>query len=124
MIEGTVNPAFEATIPLRLYGDNGRTVDISAVVDTGFTGFLTLPSPLIAELELPFSHYGHAFLADDTELEYEVYNITVSWDGRSKAIDANATGSTPLVGMRLLDDHDLNIQVRIGGRVLIQPIPE
>ena len=29
-------------------------------------------------------------------------------------------GSTPLVGMLLLDMHDLNIQVRKGGRVLIE----
>ena len=29
--------------------------------------------------------------------------------------------TTPLVGMRLLDGYDLNIQVKSGGRVAIQP---
>ena len=32
----------------------------------------------------------------------------------------NAADTTPLVGMRLLDGHDLSIQVRNGGCVVIQ----
>ena len=31
-----------------------------------------------------------------------------------------ASSATPLIGMLLLDDHDLSIQVRDGGRVVIQ----
>ena len=31
-----------------------------------------------------------------------------------------AADSTPLVGMALLDNHDLSIQIREGGRVVIQ----
>ena len=32
-------------------------------------------------------------------------------------------GQAPLAGMSLLDDHDLRIQVRDGGRVIIQAVP-
>ena len=35
-------------------------------------------------------------------------------------IEAVAAGAIPLVGMRLLDRHDLNIEVVDGGRVVIQ----
>ena len=120
MIEGSVNSAYEAIIPLRLYRANGQTFDVSAVVDTGFSGFLTLPPQLVAELELPFAYFGQAILADDTETDFDVHYITVSWDGQPRDIEASATGSTPLVGMLLLGDHDLSIQVRDGGRVLVQ----
>lgn len=33
---------------------------------------------------------------------------------------AGAAGTTPLVGMRMLDRHNLNIDVEDGGRVVIQ----
>ena len=56
MIEGSVNAAYEAVVALSLQGPGGRTRDIEAVVDTGYSGFLTLPAALVAELGLPFSY--------------------------------------------------------------------
>ena len=44
MIQGAVNAAYEAVIPLTVQGPAGQTQDIEAVIDTGFSGFLTLPS--------------------------------------------------------------------------------
>ena len=44
VIEGVVNDAYEAVIPLTLQGSAGQTREIEAVVDTGFNGFLTLPT--------------------------------------------------------------------------------
>ena len=120
MIEGAVNAIYEAIIPLRLQGPDGRTRDIEAVVDTGYTGFLILSPALVAELGLPFAYMSQAFLANDTEVEFDVHHVTVLWDDQPREIEVDATGSTPLVGMLLLDGHDLNVQVRNGGRVLIQ----
>ena len=120
MIEGVVNAAHEAIVSLSLRGAEGRTQDIEAVVDTGYTGFLTLPPALVNELGLPFAYVGRAFLANDDEVEFDVHHVTVLWDGQPRRIRTAATGSTPLVGMLLLDGHDLNIQVRDGGRVVIQ----
>ena len=120
MIEGVVNDAHEAVVSLSLQGAEGLTREIEAVVDTGFTGFLTLPSTLVVELGLPFAYVGRAFLANDDEVEFDVHDVTVLWDGQPRQVRAAATGSTPLVGMLLLDPHDLSIQVRAGGRVLIQ----
>ena len=120
MIEGVVNTAYEAVVSLSLQGAEGRTQEIEAVVDTGYTGFLTLPSALVDELLLPFAYVGRAFLANDDEVEFDVHNVTVLWDGQPIQVRAAATGSTSLVGMMLLDGHNLNIQVRDGGRVVIQ----
>ena len=124
MIEGSVNSAYEAIIPLRLYGANGQTLDISAVVDTGYSGFLTLPTQIVAELALPFAAFGQAILADDTETSFDVHYVTVLWDGQERDIEADASGSTPLAGMSLLDKHDLSIRVQDGGRVLIRAITD
>ena len=120
MIEGAVNAAYEAIVPLRIQGLEGQTRDINAVVDTGYSGFLTLPAALVDELGLPFAHVSQAFLANDEEVTFEVHKATVLWDGQPRDIEADVTGSTPLVGMLLLDKHNLNIDVEAGGRVAIQ----
>ena len=89
-------------------------------MDTGYSGFLTLPIALVTELGLPFAYIGQAFLANDDEVSFDVHYVTMLWDGQPRDIEADATGSTPLVGMLLLDRHNLNIDVVDGGRVVIQ----
>ena len=48
MIQGEVNAAYEAVITLSVQGSEGQVREVDAVVDTGFTGFLTLPPALVA----------------------------------------------------------------------------
>ena len=119
MIEGVVNDAYEAFVALSLQGPAGQVQDVEAVIDTGYSGFLTLPTALVTELRLPFAYVGRAFLANDDEVSFDVHDATVLWDGQPRPIKADATGSTPLAGMLLLDRHDLNIEVESGGRVVI-----
>ena len=121
MIEGVVNDAYEAVISLSLEGPEGRQSEIQVVIDSGYTGFLTLPASLVTELGLYSLGKSHAVLANDAEVEFDVYSITVDWEGESRYIEADAMGSPPLaVGMLLLDGHTLNIEVEKSGVVLIQ----
>ena len=105
---------------LPLQYTEGRIRDIEAVVDTGYSGFLTLPHGLVSKLGLPFAYIGQALLANDAEVVFDVHHVTVLWDGQPRDIEADASGSTPLPGMLLLDGHSLNIEVQDGGDVVIQ----
>ena len=120
MIEGVVNTNYEPVISLSVQGPSGQEREIEAVVDTGFNGFLTLPPALVSELGLPFRIRGAAMLANGSEETFGIYGVTMLWDGQPRYVDADAVGPTPLAGMSLLDEHDLSIQVRDGGRVVIQ----
>ena len=122
MILGVVNAAYEAVITLSVQGPEAQAQEVDAVVDTGFTGFLTLPPALMTGLALPFETTGHATLADGSEVSFDTYRVTVLWEGRPRYVLADAADTTPLVGMLFLDMHDLSIQVRNGGRVLIEAI--
>ncbi len=102
MIQGAVNAALEA------------------VIDTGFSGFLPLPSALVAGLGLAFSGVGWAVLADGSEARFDVYDATLLWDGRRRRIYVYAAETAPLAGMRLLEGHDLHVEVESGGRVVIE----
>ncbi len=121
MIEGVVNAAYEAVVTLTILSPAGPTREVEAVVDTGFNGFLTLPTALITELRLPFASMGRATLADGSEITYDVYGVSVLWDGQPRYIEADAADTTPLVGMLLLDRHSLYVEVEDRGRVVIQP---
>ena len=119
MIEGVVNAALEAVLRLPIRDPSGWTREIEAVVDTGYSGFLTLPLALVAELELPFVTTGTAFLADGTEVRFKVHDAVIVWDGRPRPIEVDATGNRPLVGMDLLHRHSLFVEVVEGGQVEI-----
>ena len=95
-------------------------VEIEAVVDTGFNRFLTLPPGLIAELGLPFLGRSRVTLADGGEVTWNVHEVTALWDGTPRLVDAYEADATPLVGMALMESHDLSVQVREGGRVVIR----
>ena len=120
MIEGFVNANLEAVVPISIRGPQGQAREVDAVIDTGYSGSLTLPPTLVAELELPYVLSSRATLADDTEVDFSVHRVTVLWGSGQRHIETDAVGSMPLVGMSLLNEHDLSIQVRDGGRVVIR----
>ena len=120
MIEGFVNANLEAVVTLPLQGPSGRTREVDAVIDTGFNGYLTLPPMLVADLGLPVVGDGEAVLADGSEAVFDVYGVTLLWNGQLRHVEIGAVGVDPLVGKSLLDSHNLNIDVREGGRVAIQ----
>ena len=115
-----MNAYLEAIVTLSVRGPTGQARGIEAVIDTGYSGFLTLPPSLVEELALPFRFRGRAFLANGSEETFAVHGVTALWDGHLRYIEADAVGPTPLVGMALLGRHDLNIEVESGGRIIIQ----
>ena len=120
MIQGLVNVAYEAVIPLTVQGPSGERREIEAVVDTGYNGFLTLPQDLVTELGLVYRDRGRAILADGSEVFFDTYDVAVLWDSRLRITRASAANTTPLVGMALLDHHTLYVEVENGGPVVIQ----
>ncbi len=121
MIEGRVNAAYEPVVALTVQSRAGHELDVSGVVDTGFNRFLTLPPSLIADLDLPLVGVSQVVLANGSEETLDMHGATVLWDGVPRDIDVLVADTTPLVGMSLLDGYELHVQVREGGRVLIEP---
>ena len=79
-----------------------------------------LPVALVSELGLPRVASDQAVLADGSSVSFDVYETIALWDGKPRRIEAHAPDAAPLIAMRLLDGHDLHVQVRDGGRVVIQ----
>lgn len=123
MIRGTVNPRLEAVIPMRVRGPGGAEMDFSAVIDTGFTSSLTLPSAAVTALGLMLQSRSAATLGDGSVRHFDVFAAEVEWEGSWRAILVSAVGDEVLVGMSLMAGHDLHIAVVPGGPVEISRHP-
>ncbi len=108
------------TIPIHSHEDD--VIPVEFVVDTGFIGYLTLPSELISSLRLPFLRRITANLADDSSIHVSVHVATILWDGEIREVEVLATGRRPLLGALLMDGHELNIQYAEGGLVGLETL--
>jgi clan AA aspartic protease len=122
MISGTVTESLDATISLTVLGAAGQPQQIEAVLDTGFSGFLTLPLATIESLQLPWMFRQRGMLADGQFHPFDVYAATILWDDRERTIEIEAAEVDPLIGMSLLSQHRLSIDVRPGGSVSVKPL--
>ena len=95
---------------------------VECVVDTGFVGELTLPVAAVAALGLPPVREISANLADDSAIVATVHRVTILWHGEERAVEVLAMGKNPLLGMRLLDDSEMNIQFADGGLVSLDTL--
>ena len=121
MIQGNVVER-QARISIILRLPENLDIEIECVVDTGFEGFLTLPSSAIAEIGLPYLAQINANLADNSKVATNVYLATILWNGVEKDVAVLGMGRRPLIGTALLEDCHLSIDFCDGGTVLVDDI--
>ena len=123
MIRGVVNARHEAVVRLRVRGPGGVESDVDVIVDSGFTSSLTLPAATVTALGLARQSGGTAVLADGSVRQFDICAAEVEWGGTWRAVLVYELGNEPLLGMRLLAGHKLEIEVVPGGLVEILPLP-
>ncbi len=123
MIPGLVTQDREAIVQLRLRGPQGQEIDVDAVLDTGFTEYLTLPRAETTALGLRRLFTDKLTLADGSVVSIDLYDCIVDWDGQSRTVVVHCLDGKPLLGMSLLQDHLLSMAVVDGGAVTINAIP-
>lgn len=108
-----------AVSQLPVVGVEGQSIQVDATVDTGFLGWLTLPSDQILALGWPWRRRGNAVLADGTKILFDTHEATILWHGQLRTIPVDVAEVEPLVGMSLLYGSDLHIHAADGGQVRI-----
>jgi len=121
VITGVSTTNREAIVRLRVRGS--QEIEVDAVLDTGFTEYLSLPPSLIATLGLPYVTLDRVMLADGSIIQSRVYEAAVLWDGRARLVSVHTAQGAPLIGVSLLYDHLLTVEVFDGGSVTIEPLP-
>ena len=127
MHDGVVNEignGIEAVITLTLLGNEAGSEDVSFVIDTGFSGALTLPIDIISRLNLPLADDDKTeiTLADGSEKIVSVYVARLLRHGRQCEFEVFALGSELLVGMELLRGSNISIDAAPNGAVTISEL--
>ena len=59
---------------------------------------------------MPFLTNESALLADGSLVTFSVHDAMTLWDSQPRRVYAHLSETTPLVGMRMLENQDLSIQ--------------
>ncbi len=120
-----VDDALEAVVTLSVQGENGAMEDVNFIIDSGYTGEMTLPQEIVSRLNLGAAEYDDyeaaptVMLADGAILMVEVYVTSVWWHDRLRSVEVDSIGSTPLIGMGLIRGSNLSVDAIPGGLVTI-----
>ena len=112
-----------ARVPIAIAGRDRVFRTAEADVDTGFTGWLTLPSAIIQDLGL-VSHGSRVIvLANNEARRSYLYRVLLLWHGVLRPTTVIQSEGQPLIGMALLSDCRLTVDAWDGGQVLIAERP-
>ncbi len=123
MITGHVNHRNEAVIPAQVGASGVRMIALDAVLDTGFSGYISLPLATITTLQLPFVETRTYSLGNNMRVDFDLHRATVLWDSQQRDILVLASEAHPLVGMSLLKGFRVSLDVIDGGEVRITARP-
>lgn len=118
---GSVNSKLEATIPLTVRGPVQKHV-VTAVIDTGYDGSLSLPQSTVKTLSLLAQPKRKVTLADGTIRHLDYYEAEVEWNGQARNIAVMCIEGQPLIGTRLLKGCKLDAHFVNGGSDRVVPL--
>ena len=120
MMTGAVTSRLEAVLNVHVLGPDGRSETLPAVIDTGFSGFITLPPELIAQMGLTFAGPDRFVLADGNEALFRAFGVTVVWNGQPRRVLAHEANTDALIGMALLHGSRLTMDIVENGPLRLE----
>ena len=122
MMVGRVLTTREPILSIVIHGPSGASVNVQALVDSGFTGLLPLPRMHIERLALTFRGHAAGTLADGTRVITRRFAAWVDWHGQRRKVFALESGAGPMIGMSLLYGSRVAFDARDDGRLTIEPL--
>ena len=119
---GEVTPNKEAIVKIDLISFDGHKREVVAVLDTGFTEYLTLPPTIITDLGLQYQYSIPMILADGSSIAVRVFDAIVIWADIKRSIPVQETLGDVLLGMSMIYGFRLNVDALDGGAVTITQI--
>lgn len=123
-IRGKVDSRRQAWIEVEVRGSDGNFQTIETIVDTGFTGHLTLPTETIGRLGLRRGLRTTVTLGTGVRERVNTCRGYILWYGQTYPILILESNGTPLLGIGLLEGSQLTIHAKANGEVLIEALDD
>ena len=118
----TVN-ILEARISVAVAGPSMEFREVEAVIDTGFSGWLTLPAAAVREMNLPAYRIQQMRIANNRTILMTTFRAVAQWQGRQIDILVYQTENPrPLLGTAMLEHCRLTVDMQEGGPVSVTPL--
>ena len=121
MISGWISQDLQAVVAVTLIGSAGQRESVEVVLDTGFQGYLVLPTETIRSLGLEYPDRDGFILADGQPAQFDSYIATVIWHDRPRLVIV-LESETPLMGTFLLWGSRVCFDLQEGGPVTIEEL--
>jgi clan AA aspartic protease len=119
------NDGSQALLSVEVLSQAGASsLRVEAVVDTGFTGHLTLPSATVEALVLRIIGSAESMLADGSLVMEDVCLARVLWHGGERPVRVLVADATPLLGMALMRGSELRVECVGGGEVSVERLED
>ena len=97
-----------------IVGGDGADRQVEFLVDTGYDGYLLLPTEIISELALTdMGEVSDVTIAGGERRDWAIYRAEVSWGGQLRNVEVLESDNPPLLGMAMLDDAETGIADRL-----------
>ena len=96
---------------------------IDFLIDTGFTGFLSIPRLWVDRLGLSIVDVQRGITADGQTGYFETVDVTILWHDQPRTIRAQVL-EEPLIGSRLLRSHQVHFRWIAGTTFELQHLTE
>jgi clan AA aspartic protease len=96
---------------------------VTAIIDTGYNGALSLPRAIVTVLALPPSASRIVTLGDASQRVFDFYTADLHWKGQVQRVRVLCVEGSPLVGAALLQGYKLEAEFTTGGGVTLTLLP-
>ncbi len=111
-----------AYVDVVVRGPTGREVLVSALVDTGFNAYVSLPRNVVIDLGLVRLGTDDVTLANADIDAAELYLAEVHWRQSRRNLPVHQIGDEPTIGTALLRSYNLSVDFVPDGDVQVHPI--
>lgn len=126
-MNGQVDDAGRALLPIAVRdAATGISAQWNAWIDTGFTGDLVVPRPLLIALGAQPTSTATGILADGSQVVLDRYSCLIDWFGQMRLIEVIANdGAVPLARRQPIERPPADDRLsRRGGRRFLSCQPE
>ena len=123
MITASVDEYLAIRLLIEFIAADGSRHKVPFIFDTGFSERLSLPPRTIAALGYLQSSKDDITLGDGQEIEVQIYNGRVIWDGQEMDVPIHSLDGDALLGMQQAEGYTITIPARFNETVTFVPLP-